>query len=106
MWGWIFGILGVLVGASVVVHFWDTIRDYVAGWLRNNGLSRSALMDAWILLDQVVSGIRCRLYAKRTTGRVESTETVFDVESIDDQEVLNELKRRGMVKRQVLEYVN
>ncbi|ATB32110.1 hypothetical protein [Melittangium boletus] len=99
-------IVGAVVGVGLVVHFWDKIRDTVASWLRQLGLDQSRLMDAWILLDRVVSGVRCRIYAKTTQGQINVKETSLSMDEIDDQEVLDQLKRRATVKRDVMEYVD
>jgi len=96
--------LGAAVTALV---FWDDIRDRLAGWLRQKGLHKSALMDALVRLDDIAGRVRCRLFATaRRTGTVRIDETVYDVNQIDDPEVLAELRKRGHAQRSVLHLID
>ncbi len=99
-------IVGAFVVAHVVVKFWDEIRNSVAAWLRRLGLSRSRLMDAWVLLDRVVSGVRCRFIAKTTQAEVKVEESLLSMDEIDDPEVVAQLKRNSEVKRDAMTYVD
>jgi hypothetical protein len=89
---WLFDIAVALVtlavGAAVAGAFWPKIRESVAAWLRNNGLSESALMDAWLALDRIASSVRSRILVKTAQrGEVVIEERYLTQEEIDDPEL-------------------
>lgn len=107
MWGYVFAAVGALCGAWLVYRFWDDIRDQVAAWLRECGLDKSVLMDAWIVLDRLAVGIRRKIFVEtKQTGEVMISETTFALDKIDDPETRVELEKRGHVKKQILEMIN
>lgn len=52
---------GAIVGVVVAISFWKEIRRLVLDWLHRNGLQRTALTEAFIILDAVASGARRRI---------------------------------------------
>ncbi len=105
-----FPILGWLIATALVaatVIFWDDIRDRVAEWLRNQGLSKSSLMDAWIKLDLFMGKVRCLIFGQtRQHGVQKFSETTYEMDQIQDADVRAELKRRGEAQRNVMNQIN
>ena len=94
------------VAACFAVAFWNKIREEVATWLRNNGLSHSALMDAWIKLDLIAGRVRCRIFGKtQKYGTQEISETTYDLNEIDDEDVQRELRARGYSEKNIMSQV-
>lgn len=103
----IFFIVGAILGGLVTAaYFWDTVRDKVAAWLRSRGLENSALMDAWIQMDSLVTYVRCRIFVKTAySGSVQVSEEVYSIDEITDPDVITELKRKGLSTRNILAMV-
>ena len=94
------------IAASLFVAFWDDIRERVATWLRNKGLSNSLLMDAWIKLDLIAGRVRCRIFGKtRKYGLQEISEVTYTQDQIEDQEILAELRRRGYCEKNIMSQI-
>lgn len=107
-------LIRLLIGAAVVaavvavIYNWDDIRDSVANWLRRNNLSKSALMDAWIRFDKVVSKVRVRIFGKtRQTGVQEIEEKHVSTEQLkkEDPDVYAELLKRGYAEKNIMDQV-
>jgi hypothetical protein len=106
MYGWIIAAVSAMVGALVVNHFWDQIRDEVAAWLRAHNLAKSALMDAWIKLDSLVGSVRCALFVKTRDAReVKISETVYTPDQITDPQIQEELRKKHSAKRSVMHLI-
>ncbi|HZZ85375.1 MAG TPA: hypothetical protein VFE30_12615 [Anaeromyxobacteraceae bacterium] len=106
---WGFAAALAAFGAYVLFN-WDEVRDSVATWLRDNGLEKSALLEAWVLFERGVAAGRrvvSRLFVRtRKTGVVHVQETTYDDPSrIEDPEVRAELARRRQVRRDVMHLV-
>lgn len=96
------------VAAGFAVAFWDNIREKVSAWLRNRGLSHSALMDAWIKLDSVMGRIRCRIFVKtREHGVQETSETTYEsIDDIEDPDVQKALRANGYAEKNIMSHVH
>lgn len=104
-WQVVLAIATAVVGAFLAVKFWDTIRETVAKWLRVCGWEKSVLMDAWIQLDRLISGVRCKIFFKKRTQELKVFEETYTIDEIDDPDVLAELEKRGFVERNVMTYI-
>lgn len=95
-------IAGIIFGIGISL-FWDDIREQVAAWLRQKGWENSVLMDAWIKLDSLIGFVRCRIFVKtKKKSKVKISEQEYDIDEIDDPEVLEELQRKGHVKKNIM----
>ncbi|MBV8892270.1 MAG: hypothetical protein JO266_09930 [Acidobacteria bacterium] len=94
--------------AALTVSLWHDISDRVASWLRDYGLEKSSLMDAWVLLDNQISGIRAKLrLVTRQHGSHEVVlERTYRLDQIDDPEVRAQLANRSTAQFNVLDLVN
>ena len=101
-WFLIPALMGTFIVAAV---FWDDIKETVASWLRRHGLSNSYFMDVWIQLDRVMGYVRGRIYGRSWEGNVQISEEIYEEDQIDDQDVLDELRRRGQSIRNINELV-
>ena len=101
---WALAAVGAAIGTAVVVSMWNDIRDELAGWLRRNGLQRSAVMSALVRLDRSVSGIRAALMIRsRSLGEQQVVLTrSYALADIDDAVVRAELQRRGTATMNVM----
>ncbi len=109
MWGNLAKIVGVAIalflGGFLLSQFWNEIRDTVAAWLRDQGLQNSALMDAWIVIDGLVTSVRRRIFVKtRQTGEQKISETTHTLDEIRESypDVYAELEKRGYVKKNIM----
>lgn len=106
MW-WLVPIaVGALVGVAAGVLFWDYIRETVAEWLREHNLKKSRLMDAFISLDKVVSGIRCKLFVKTQKANMQKiSETIHTPEEIreSDPDVYERLQKKDCIYQSVMD---
>jgi hypothetical protein len=94
--------VGALLGIGFSL-FWDDIREKVAAWLRQKGLEKSVLMDAWIKLDNLIGFVRCRIFVKtKTRSEVIVSEQQYAIDEIDDPDVLEELQRRKYAERNIM----
>ena len=103
-------IIGAAAAAAVgaVIYNWDSIRDSVAAWLRDNDLDKSKLMDAWIYFDKVVSGIRVTLKVRtiKTGEKTIRDDTVTsDQLRKENPDVYRELQKRGAVRQSIMNQV-
>ncbi|MBV8995062.1 MAG: hypothetical protein JO287_15510 [Pseudonocardiales bacterium] len=96
------------VGAALTVSLWHDISDRVASWLRDHGLEKNSLMDAWVLLDNQISGIRAKLrLVTRQHGSHEVVlERTYRLDQIDDPEVRAQLANRSIAQFNVLDLIN
>jgi hypothetical protein len=101
------GTVATLIrGAYLISKFWKDIREKVAGWLRNRGLQKSALMDAWIVLDNLVTTVRCTIFVKtQTTVTQKVSETTYSRDEIrqKDPDVYAELQKRGNLETNIMD---
>lgn len=99
--------LAASVAAALLAGaFWDDIREGVAAGLRDFGLNRSVLMDAWIQLDRLVGHVRSRVFVKTKKGKViEISERTFSLDEIDDPEIRRVLRNSRHYKKNVLELI-
>lgn len=108
-WWWLIALLagGAAVATVATVAFWDRIREAVTSWLHRNSLARSVLMDAWVWLDRMISGVRARIFVKRRHHERAACveEMSLPMSEIDDEDVLYELRRRGRVRVEALHLV-
>ncbi len=101
----IWWIIAAIIG-GLTVAFWDDVRERVATWLREHGLSKSVLMDAWIKLDQIIGSIRCKIFTRTHQYGVQKiSETSFELDEIKDADVLAELQRRGYVEINIMSQI-
>jgi G3E family GTPase len=99
-------ILFLLAGTAIAATFWDSIREKVAEWLRSAGLQKTKLMSAWIRLDSIVAGVRCRIFVKTVDRKQHQvSEETYTQSQINDADVLAELKRLGHAKRDILQLI-
>ncbi len=97
--------VGALLGIGISL-FWDDIREKVAAWLRQQGLEKSVLMDAWIKLDNLIGFVRCRIFVKTKTKSEEIvSEKQYAINEIDDPDVLEELQRRKYAERNIMSLI-
>jgi len=80
---------GLAVGAAVagtiyLITNWPEISDKIASWLRQNNLSKSALMSALVICDRTVSGVSRRIVVETTrhTGKQTIEEKTLSMEEI------------------------
>ena len=98
----------LLAGLAVACAIWDLVRDHVRDWLHEQGLEKSAFMDAFVLFEGLMNGIVRLTYHVRVKRwlvgpRAAETRTVtLERHQIDDQDVLRELDRQGSSTRDVL----
>lgn len=104
-WQILMAVSAVAFGTLFLVSFWDEIRESVAKKLRNIGWEKSYLMDAWIHLDRIASGIRCKFFLKNKKQEIKLFEKKYLIEEIDDPEVLDELKKRGLIEKNIMTYI-
>lgn len=95
-------------GAALTVSLWHDISDRVASWLRERGLEKSSLMDAWLRLDKKISGVRAtlRLVTRQHGVQEVVLERPYRLDQIDDPEVRALLTSRSTAQVNVLELVN
>lgn len=107
-------ILAVAVSIAVpiimgflIARFWRDIRDQVSDWLREQGLENSMLMDAWIELDNLIAAVRSRIFVKvKPLGETKRiSETTYNLDEIDDPDLVAELEARGHLKKDIMEYL-
>jgi hypothetical protein len=105
-------ITSVLIGAALSAD----IRDWVARWLREHGLSQSMLLSAVVTLDRVVGSIKqtvkasIQVTAKQsavTAGRAETHHFVreYGFDQVTDPQVRALLENRGQAKQNVLKII-
>ncbi|MDJ0575881.1 MAG: hypothetical protein QNJ65_12030 [Xenococcaceae cyanobacterium MO_234.B1] len=95
-------VVGAFLGIGISL-FWDDIREQVAAWLRRKGWEKSVLMDAWIKLDRFIGFVRCRIFVKtQKKSKVKISEQEYAIDEIDDPDVLEELQRKGHVKKNIM----
>lgn len=101
------GAVATLVGGAYLISkFWKDIRETVASWLRRRGLQKSALMDAWVILDNLVVGVSCKIFVNtRETGTQKISETTYSDAEIreKDPELYKELQKRGNLEANVMD---
>ena len=91
-------LVAAAVGTLIVVKLWDNIRETVAKWLRQQGLAKSDLMDAWVKLDSMVGTVRSRIFVKtEKTGKIIISETEYNMSEIDDEDVIKELEKKRIL---------
>jgi hypothetical protein len=94
-------IMGVLA-ASVAVAYWDNVREAVATWLRNKGLQKTALMDAWITLDLVVGRVRSRVFTKtRQHDTAQISEETVPLDQLDEG-MRAQLRQSGYAEKNIM----
>jgi len=110
-WGRILAIavsiaVPVIMG-FLIARFWRDIRDQVAAWLREQGWENSMLMDAWIQLDKLIGAVRSRIFVKvKPLGETKMiSETTYNLDEIDDPDVIAELEVRGHLTQDIMEYL-
>lgn len=99
------GAIALIAAAYFVSKFWKNIRETVAAWLRARGLQESALMDAWVVLDNLVTVIRRKIFVKaKQTGEQKISETTHTLDEIreSDPDVYAEIEKRGQVKQNIM----
>lgn len=91
----------------LIARFWRDIRDQVATWLRDQGLENSILMDAWIELDNLIAAVRSRIFVKvKPLGETQMiSEMTYNLDEIDDPDVVAELEARGHLTKDIMEYL-
>lgn len=101
--------LGAIIAAGwLISKFWDNIREEVAAWLRKNNLQESSLMNVWIKFDNMVSTVKCKVFAKtQKTGEQQITErtlTPKEIEALQHKEpdVYAELQRHGIAQKNLM----
>lgn len=96
------------VGAALAISLWHDISDRIASWLRDQGLEKSSLMDAWVLLDNHISGVRAKLRLVTAQHGIHEVvlERTYRLDQIDDPEVRALLAARSMAQVNVLDLVN
>ncbi|MCL2929962.1 MAG: hypothetical protein MGG37_18910 [Trichodesmium sp. MAG_R01] len=100
-------LVAAAVGTLIVVKLWDNIRETVAKWLRQQGLAKSDLMDAWVKLDSMVGTVRSRIFVKtEKTGKTIISETEYNMSEIDDEDVIKELEKQGYYKRKIMDLLD
>jgi hypothetical protein len=102
------GLVATAVAAFYVARFWKNIREQVATWLREQKLEKSILMDAWIQLDKLIGAVKCRLFVKlKSTEETKMiSEMTYQLDEIDDFDVLKKLEERGSIERKdIMEYL-
>lgn len=102
---WLLIVLGAALAGAATVSLSSDLRQSVAAWLRAHGLARSALMDAWVVLDRTAAGIRAVL---RLTTPAYGTQLMvldrrYEFDQIDDPDVRALLHRRRHVELNVLD---
>lgn len=92
-----------LAGAAATLS--NVVRQRVARWLGEHGLRHSALMDAWILLDQQASRIRGQLRLRtRTYGiSIVTLDRTLAWTEIDDPDLLAALRSTGRAEARILD---
>ncbi|MUG91333.1 hypothetical protein F7734_02050 [Scytonema sp. UIC 10036] len=98
-------VIGLLGGAYLISRFWKDIRENVAAWLRKKGLQKSALMDAWVILDKLATGIKSSIFVKtRDTGTQQVSEQEYTEEELYDSDpnVYAEFQKRGYLKKNIM----
>jgi hypothetical protein len=101
-------ITKIAILATVGYLAWNhqhQIRESVAAWLREQGLQDSALMKAWIVFDQLISGVRRSLMVEtKQTGIQKISETTYSFEEIrkTDPDVYDQLQRLGYAKKDIM----
>ncbi|MBD2515074.1 hypothetical protein H6G93_08635 [Nostoc sp. FACHB-973] len=94
--------IGALLGIGISL-FWNDIREKVAAWLRQKGLEKSVLMDAWIKLDNLIGFVRCRIFVKtKTKSEVIVSEQQYTMNEIDDPDVLKQLQKRKHAEKNIM----
>jgi hypothetical protein len=97
------GIIAAVAGAGATITFWDSVRSAITGWLRRNGLDKSALMEAVIQFDRLAVGIRRRIRVKTPRRGVEViSEERLSIDQIDDQSLRALVARHSQVDVDIL----
>ena len=92
--------IAALIGASLM----RDVQHRVAHWLREHHLSKTKLMDAVVLLDEVGSTIRAsvRVLAQDLSPEVLTIERTYKVSHIKSQQLLADLKQRQHAEQNVM----
>lgn len=92
--------ISALIGASLM----RDVQHRVAHWLREHHLSKSKLMDAVILLDEVGSVIRAsvRVLVQDRSPEVLTIKRTYKVSDVKSQQLLAELKQRQHAEQNVM----
>ena len=101
--------MAVLVGGVVLtLVFWEWVVETITDWLHRHNLNKSVLMDAWVRIERFGTRARALVYTKKKGQRrvVKVEERELDMDEIDDEEVLVELRRRGKAKRNVMHLID
>ncbi len=101
--------VGAAVGATIyIIANWPEISNKISSWLHGNNLSKSALTDALVIFDKIVTGVR-RLIVVETvqTGRQIIEEETLSPEEVlrRDPDLYKELQKRGRVEINVMEQI-
>lgn len=100
------GLGALLFSAWVVTKFWPEIKDTVSSWLRERNLDESALMDAVVILDKLVTNVRCRIIVEtKKTGKQTVEEKILTIEELQksDPDIYKELQKKGHVEVDIME---
>jgi hypothetical protein len=103
----IFLAVAAAVGAVIGVSLSTAVQRAVTGWLRDNGLAKSALMDAVVALEKVGNRVKAkvRVTARNHGTKVIAIEKTHSIDDITDPQVRAELERRGRAEQNVLALV-
>lgn len=83
----------------------NQIRESVAAWLCQHGLQDSALMKAWIVFNQLISGVyRYLMVETKQTGVQKISQTTHSLEEIrkTDLDVYDQLQRLGFAEKDIM----
>jgi hypothetical protein len=99
--------IAAAVSAAIGLSLSSAIQRAVAGWLRDNGLEKSVLMDAVVALEKAGNRIKAkvRVRARNYGTKVISIEKTYSISDITDPQVRAELNRRGHAEQNVLALV-
>jgi hypothetical protein len=103
---WLLIAVGAVLAGAATASLSSDVRQSVAAWLRTRGLARTALMDAWLVLDRSAGAIRAALRLTTTYGTQELVlDRRYQWDQIDDPEVRTLLRRRRHVELHVLDQI-
>ena len=95
--------IAAIIGAGATVAFWPAILTRLRTWLSENGLQKSQLAEAVVVLDKVVHRVRRVLRIRTRTYSMHTVELEdLKIDAIDDAGMLADLNRTGRAERDVL----
>ncbi len=106
--------VGAAVGATIyIIANWPEISNKISSWLDRNNLDRSALMDAFVIFERIVTNSvyspirRFIVVVTKQTGRQTIEEEELSSEEVQrrDPDLYKELQKRTHVEINIMKQI-